>query len=449
MTKISITIILCFITVSSILSQCNDQVRLSSQAEVDAFRIKYGNCKKLLWLVLDGRESPIYNLDSLYALEEVPFLTLAYLDSLKPDACFKNLKISQELSNYSFSRNNLFPNLEKVQILYHTFPDSSQDLSIYKKINYIKSSLFLRGNGSYKGLGNYTTSADFNISMKGCSIPNDLLDILPDDISKLESLSFSFCKNISTNGCEKIKEISSLNLNSSSDCDLSGISNITKLNTLNVINIDPEEIKLEKFQLIDTLRDVYFYRNKGLYNLNQILPNLKVIMEMLVFEGNMDLEAINMLSDFPLPLAKKNPKYLSPALLPYRIIIKDNPLLYHCDIDFICRALATYPDSVLISNNSPDCNKDDLLRQCTSATEEVGTFPDIRLYPNPSSGTIHLIAPASISAVRVTNMTGSLIYQASDSRDEIDISSWPPGAYLMTITLNDGTRTVKKLIRND
>ncbi len=433
----------------TIISQCNDQVRLSSQAEVDAFRIKYGNCKKLLWLVLDGSESPIYNLDSLYALEEIPFLQLRYLDSLRPDASFKNLKVVQELSNNSNSRNIIFPNLDTVQVLYHTFPDSSQDLSIYKNVKFIKSKISLLGKGNLKGLGKFTTSPDFSIGVSVNQNSNTLENLIPESLVNLMHLSISNTSNLSLKGCDKIKKIFRFNSNNNK-CDFTGILHITEIKELEFVNQNFKDVPTLKFLYIDTINFLNIRKCSNLFLIDNILPNLKSIKSYLQLRENSDLDNIKIFNDFSImDLPTWIPSGADVVYYPGKINIIDNPLLYHCDIDFICRALATYPDSVLISNNSPDCNKDDLLRQCTSATKEVGPIPDIRLYPNPSSGTIHLVAPIGMSRVRVTNMTGNLIYQAADFRDEINVSSWPPGVYLMTITLNDGTRTVKKLIRNE
>jgi hypothetical protein len=78
---------------------------------------------------------------------------------------------------------------------------------------------------------------------------------------------------------------------------------------------------------------------------------------------------------------------------------------------------------------------------------------DWKIYPNPSSGMIHLVASESEEAmITVTDYTGRIIHRLDQinvyTGEEItmDMSTFPNGIYLIRIMSSDGVETMKQLV---
>jgi hypothetical protein len=89
---------------------------------------------------------------------------------------------------------------------------------------------------------------------------------------------------------------------------------------------------------------------------------------------------------------------------------------------------------------------------CT-AVEFVDQEPDIRVYPNPSSGlfTCNLEMVEDINMLMVMDMTGRILYQENRPEPDaalnmrIELSDQPPGIYILSLS-GPGTKLHKKLI---
>lgn len=84
---------------------------------------------------------------------------------------------------------------------------------------------------------------------------------------------------------------------------------------------------------------------------------------------------------------------------------------------------------------------------------ELQATTDWKIYPNPSSGMIHLVASESEEAmITVTDYTGRIIHRIDQinvySGEEItmDMSTFPNGIYLIRIMSSDGVETMKQLV---
>jgi glycosidase len=76
----------------------------------------------------------------------------------------------------------------------------------------------------------------------------------------------------------------------------------------------------------------------------------------------------------------------------------------------------------------------------------VAGFP---IYPNPSSGWVHLDPLPEISRLTVLQSSGRVIHEflLPEYRDQIDLSSLPPGLYLLIRRTGNGATETAKLIR--
>ena len=76
-----------------------------------------------------------------------------------------------------------------------------------------------------------------------------------------------------------------------------------------------------------------------------------------------------------------------------------------------------------------------------SNTTDADNRRDFELFPNPASHTIFLTnLPAGDCTVRVHDALGRLVFQNKSSVDgqySVDVSHYPAGVYMLTLTLTD------------
>ena len=75
----------------------------------------------------------------------------------------------------------------------------------------------------------------------------------------------------------------------------------------------------------------------------------------------------------------------------------------------------------------------------------VGNPKSFVLYPNPTEGIIHISGKESVDAIRLINISGQLIMEATNAKT-LDLSSQRSGLYLIEIE-NEGRTTTGKLIK--
>ena len=70
----------------------------------------------------------------------------------------------------------------------------------------------------------------------------------------------------------------------------------------------------------------------------------------------------------------------------------------------------------------------------------------VKVYPNPASGSVNILAPANISNVEVRNLLGQVVYTNTmeASQATIDVSSFDTGIYVVNISI-EGNVVTKKL----
>ncbi|MDD2413009.1 MAG: T9SS type A sorting domain-containing protein, partial [Bacteroidales bacterium] len=74
---------------------------------------------------------------------------------------------------------------------------------------------------------------------------------------------------------------------------------------------------------------------------------------------------------------------------------------------------------------------------------------NIELYPNPFQNTINISNASNVSCVIITNIIGKLVMAVNlnQSSNPIIETNLPSGIYLLTIIANDGSRVIRKMIR--
>lgn len=77
------------------------------------------------------------------------------------------------------------------------------------------------------------------------------------------------------------------------------------------------------------------------------------------------------------------------------------------------------------------------------------TLNDLKIYPNPTSGIVNLANDFvdDISSVTVYQYDGKLVKSIESNFDSISLSEFQNGVYRLKFTMNNGTSTIKKIIK--
>ena len=82
-------------------------------------------------------------------------------------------------------------------------------------------------------------------------------------------------------------------------------------------------------------------------------------------------------------------------------------------------------------------------------TKENFESPMFALYPNPTSGKIHLALSENAIQCQIVDLMGSVLVETlpSGSVFELDLSGWPSGMYLVKVGFADGRIAFKKVVK--
>lgn len=109
--------------------------------------------------------------------------------------------------------------------------------------------------------------------------------------------------------------------------------------------------------------------------------------------------------------------------------------------------LPTYTDSFYVSvTDTNGCSSSTLHKYYSNVGVNNYTLADFSVYPNPTSGSLNIIAPVTVRAI-VSKIDGTKELELTDAKT-IDITSLAPGMYIVALYNNAGEIVlVKKVIR--
>jgi hypothetical protein len=83
----------------------------------------------------------------------------------------------------------------------------------------------------------------------------------------------------------------------------------------------------------------------------------------------------------------------------------------------------------------------------TGVRDIPGKDKDVELFPNPASGIIHIRTTGlTLSHIRVIDLQGRVLLNENGDHHEIDVTSVPPGMYLVQLITNDGRYVNRKMV---
>ncbi|VBB48361.1 putative Alpha amylase catalytic domain / Fn3-associated multi-domain protein [uncultured Paludibacter sp.] len=88
----------------------------------------------------------------------------------------------------------------------------------------------------------------------------------------------------------------------------------------------------------------------------------------------------------------------------------------------------------------------DVDASCVTAVEKIPA-DNWKIYPNPTSGILHLDLPETVNKVVISSVLGAKIKELEVMSKQIDISSYPSGMYFITISDNNGAVSTKPIMK--
>jgi len=438
-----IPILLVIFVSGQINAQCPTAITLCSQDSVDAFPSTYPGCRDLFALRInalncDGKPNDIVNLDSLYPLESVVFLTLQSSSMIRDISGLSNVrKVYQaNITAQKFWRTPL--SLDTLNSLTVYFPnDTTYDLKLLSGIKFVSNEMYFHGNVSFTPQLQYITDGKINIGIVDNDISNKISNVIPKNMLETSiSIDLNNTQNIDLDFGYKIDSIYSIGLTNSSNNDFSALKEIKKIEKFRItFSNDIEKLKGFKCEEIGTLNIGWC---NAVIKIMEILPNLKKITDGVSFFYNKNLETIAALDNLELPSKIANPNEEDIIRGIYYISMFNNPKLNTCNSDYLCRAFKRFGDSIYVGNNLKDCNDELLQKECDlSSVGEADSDGPYKISPNPVTDILTISPPLPNGTLyRVINLLGNTM-KSGEMYDCISLGELPSGHYIIMVDKPD------------
>ncbi len=113
----------------------------------------------------------------------------------------------------------------------------------------------------------------------------------------------------------------------------------------------------------------------------------------------------------------------------------------------------SYADSLMLSGVQNSCFDVNLLPPCydhqsNSQVQSLNspTANSITIYPNPTTSTLTISVPDSITSIAITNLLGQVVYsqQYNSQQVQVDVADLPKGVYFIKVNGGDVRKFVKE-----
>ena len=121
----------------------------------------------------------------------------------------------------------------------------------------------------------------------------------------------------------------------------------------------------------------------------------------------------------------------------FHVSIIDNPQLDSCNYEFLCDALARYPEEVRIQNNGPGCTREAVEAYCRGLSTGRLQAQEVSVYPNPVHEDLVLSGMAPDAVVTIVDMSGRQLYRNRIGDGTVDVSSLSDGMYVIKVNQGD------------
>lgn len=430
--KSTLTIIFFVLSHVILSGQCENKIRLETQAQVDSFRINYPGCTNPNELVIyvECNGDQISNLDSLYGITRATMLRLSGPCSAESIEGLDNLErvdLFTLVLRDSLNHEATFQKLKYIRYLSVSFSSEDADFGMVKDVDTIRRLRTFR-TGSFDMISDKAKASLDSISLQDFERPLRLSEIT----TNRNLLSLGKLRGGPIVIDSMFESIGGLSLDYTDDIvdrqELLIENSKIDIGSIILINIDIDSLFI--FENVDTVRRLLIYRCKMGSSVDSLFPILKSIEAEMILGLNEGLESVHF-HDVALPFRKPFSVFSTK-----RIVIQDNPDLNSCDSDFLCRAYRRYPDSISIENNGPMCTPEDILIYCLTDMEEVQEV-SATFWPNPASSYFQLDFAGSSSelSMEVVDLTGKIwTTRKFFNRTTVSVEDYFPGIYIVYVS---------------
>lgn len=236
---------------------------------------------------------------------------------------------------------------------------------------------------------------------------------------------------------------------------VSGLNRLVHCDTLQFVN-SPNIYDLLSLNNIKTLKHLNFdgWNRDGLLGLDSLhtieshfrLNNCNNITDLSPFKNILRInntftiqnnENLESLMDFDLQVWNIS-----------EVNIVGNPKLNTCDINPICYTFLHAPFKMYnVTDNDEDCNSvETIITQCgITAVEDHQPILNINIFPNPVDHTLYIESDHLISDIKIYNAIGQLVL-SDNYRNNIDVSHLKKGIHFIIVTAHNQNTTTKKIL---
>jgi hypothetical protein len=101
--------------------------------------------------------------------------------------------------------------------------------------------------------------------------------------------------------------------------------------------------------------------------------------------------------------------------------------------------------------NDPNCPHEATVAISSAQCNYVGISKynkgDVRVFPNPANGQLHISADAPLKRVAVVNQLGIIIYETNEPTTSLSTAQWPAGIYFLSADSGNEKQTFKILVQ--
>ena len=261
-------------------------------------------------------------------------------------------------------------------------------------------------------------------------------------------------------GFTSLKELNgSLNFISTSFEEITGFGSLEIIEIAFFLDNNPNLTKINQLGPLEVLPDIILQRNPNLESL-EFLSNIKKSDRGISISGShalVDLSGLQNISSANSLIIGVNSNLTSlnglqnidPTILS-DLIISENDILNDCSLDNICEYLASPDNFAQILGNEVNCrSRDVILGSCSTSTSYNDINDEIFLFPNPATTEFQIEGAKDIGYV-ITDLTGNVIkFDSAYSHDQIDISTLPAGAYIVSVKIGSLYKRLKLIKINE
>lgn len=397
---------------TNVYPQCPDYLDCESQAAIDNFALQYPNCTSIEgYLIISG--PGITSLQGLSGLTSVGQYVYIASTSLTDFSGLDNLNA---IGGYLLILgNNLLTSLSGLGNLVS-----------------VDEYLTISSNGSLTSLEGMENLA--HVKMGFAIEDNPILTSLADFENLTEVLeTFQIVNNESLNSLAGFISLESLegslfigNFKGSTSLGLPHLKSITG------------SMELSQNYFAQDLNDFANLTSIGgdlIINKCNALTDLSGLINLASINGSLEVSENNALSS----LAGIDS---IAAVSISNLNITFNPLLSECDIRSICDYLFDPSGDIEIHSNYTGCNNFvEIKNACTASVDEIVKESPLSLYPNPASTELYITTgpEKEIVIIRIYNQLGRRTLRQEFIHNPLDISSLPPGLYLVEVDFGGST----------